>query len=272
MEPFLNFMFDVLGHSAGHELNLDREGFNQGFIREYDISLAKTEPDERSLHWLLINLLYLTLKYAPNLFRAWYLECRSKQTKNSIKPWLIKYFSPLIISDALDEVAMWVEEQEAPAEDEQELVVKISKAAREVIAEYEVDEERAAMAIRIPATFPLDMVEVVGINRVAVNEKKWQGWLLSTQGAIQFGNGGITDGLYTFRRNFIGTMKGQTECAICYSIVSSDKRLPDKECGTCHHSYHRVCLYKWFQNSGRNSCPLCRNPIDYIGSDTKRKG
>ena len=83
--------------------------------------------------------------------------------------------------------------------------------------------------------------------------------------------GSIIDGLTTFRRNAIGAMKGQTECAICYSIVGSDKRLPDKRCGTCRNQFHRTCLYKWFQSSNQNTCPLCRNPIDYLGADTRAR-
>lgn len=74
-----------------------------------------------------------------------------------------------------------------------------------------------------------------------------------------------------FRRNISLALKDQEECAICYSIIAQDKTLPDKKCGTCNHFFHRVCLYKWFQNSGRNTCPLCRNAIDYLGSDTKRR-
>lgn len=79
-------------------------------------------------------------------------------------------------------------------------------------------------------------------------------------------NGTIIDGLTTFRRNVVGALKGQTECAICYSIVSTDKKMPDKKCGTCKNAFHRTCLYKWFQTSHQNTCPLCRNPIDYLGS------
>jgi E3 ubiquitin-protein ligase DOA10 len=74
-----------------------------------------------------------------------------------------------------------------------------------------------------------------------------------------------------FRRNISLALKDQEECAICYSIIAQDKTLPDKKCGTCNHFFHKVCLYKWFQNSGRNTCPLCRNSIDYLGSDTKRR-
>lgn len=75
----------------------------------------------------------------------------------------------------------------------------------------------------------------------------------------------------TFRRNVVGAMKGQSECAICYSIISTDKRMPDKRCQTCKNLFHRTCLYKWFQSSNQNTCPLCRNPIDYLGSDTRSR-
>lgn len=269
--PFLDFMFDVLGHSAGHPLNLEKEDFTPDMIRSYDIKIAGTEGNERNLNWLLLHLLFLTMKHIPGLFRTWNLECRNKQIRVTLAPWLVRYFSPLIIADALDEVAHWAETQEPPADDEKQLEVKVSRPTREVTAGYEIDEDEASIAIRIPPAYPLETCEVVGVKRVAVSEEKWKSWLMSAQGVIRFGNGGIIDGLTTFQRNIVGSLKGQTECAICYSIVSSDKRLPDKECGTCHHSYHRICLYKWFQNSGRNSCPLCRNPIEYLGADSQRR-
>ena len=269
--PLLEFMFDVLGHSAAHPLNLDREGLSADQIRSYDITVADGEPEEHNMHWLLVHLYYLVLKYAPGLFKAWYLDLRSKQTKVAVASWMQKYFSPLVISEALDEVVDWNTAQEPPAGDEKELHVKVSKIAKEVTAGYEVDEELAQIAIRVPPAYPLDPVSVVGVNRVGVNEKRWQGWLLSTQGVVTFTNGSLVDGLNVFRRNVVGALKGQTECAICYSIVSSDKRMPDKKCGTCKNLFHRTCLYRWFQTSSQNTCPLCRNPIDYLGSDTKAR-
>ncbi|KAG7152191.1 E3 ubiquitin-protein ligase listerin like [Verticillium longisporum] len=184
---------------------------------------------------------------------------------------MIKYFSPLIISEVLDEVAVWASSQEAPAADENELVVKVSPTAKEITAGYEVDESLASIAIRVPAGYPLEGVNVVGLNRVAVNERKWQSWLMTTQGVITFSNGSIIDGLTTFRRNIVGALKGQSECAICYSIISTDKKMPDKKCSTCKNLFHRTCLYKWFQSSNQNTCPLCRNPIDYLGSDVKTR-
>ncbi len=76
---------------------------------------------------------------------------------------------------------------------------------------------------------------------------------MTTQGVVTFTNGSIVDGLAAFRRNVVGALKGQTECAICYSIVSSDKRMPDKKCGTCKNLFHRTCPYRWFQTSNQNT-------------------
>ncbi|KAF9874762.1 hypothetical protein CkaCkLH20_07899 [Colletotrichum karsti] len=271
LSPLLDFTFDVLGHSAAHPLSLEREGLTTTHITSYDISLADAEPEERNLHWLLVHLYYLTLKYTPGLFKTWYLDCRSKQTRIAVEGWMTRYFSPIIVSDALDEVAAWAAAQEAPVDDEKELVVKVSKAGREITAGYEVDESMASIAVKVPASYPIEGVAVVGVNRVAVSEKKWQSWLLTTQGIITFSNGSIIDGLSAFRRNVVGALKGQSECAICYSIISTDKKMPDKKCQTCKNLFHRTCLYKWFQSSNQNTCPLCRNPIDYLGSEKPRR-
>ncbi|UNI13364.1 hypothetical protein JDV02_000114 [Purpureocillium takamizusanense] len=271
VNSFLEFLFDVLGHSAAHPLNLDKECLGPNEICDYDIKLAETEPAEKSLHWLLVHLYYLTLKYIPGLFRTWYIDCRSKQTKITVESWTTKYFSSLIIADTLDGVQAWADTQEPPAGDEQELLVKVSKPAKEVTAAYDVDESQASIAIKLPPSYPIEGVTVSGLHRVAVTERRWQSWIMTTQGVITFSNGSIIDGLQVFKRNMIGALKGQSECAICYSIISTDKRTPDKRCTTCKNLFHRTCLYKWFQTSNQNTCPLCRNPIDYLGADTAKR-
>lgn len=269
--PLLNFMFDVLGHSAAHALRLDKMDLGPEQIRGYDIKLAEAEAEEKSMQWLLVHLYYLILKYIPGLFRGWYIDCRSKQTRIAVEAWTTKYFSPLIVDDALDEVQIWADSQEPPPADEQDLLVRVSRPAREVTAGYEIDESQAAIVIKVPQSYPIDSVTVNGLNRVAVTERKWQSWIMTTQGVITFSNGNIIDGLQVFKRNIVGALKGQGECAICYSIISTDKRMPDKRCTTCKNLFHRTCLYKWFQTSNQNTCPLCRNPIDYLGADTQKR-
>ncbi|KAI9152149.1 E3 ubiquitin-protein ligase listerin [Paramyrothecium foliicola] len=271
LSPLLDFMFDVLGHSAAHALNLDKENIAIQQIRDYDVKLADAETGEKNMHWLLVHLFYLSLKYIPGLFRSWYIDCRSKQTRIAVESWTTKFFSPLIVADALDEVQTWADTQEPPAGDEKELIIKVSRTGKEVTAGYEVDEAQAAIVIKVPPSYPIEGVIVSSLNRVAVTERKWQSWIMTTQGVITFSNGNIIDGLQVFKRNIVGALKGQTECAICYSIISADKRMPDKRCGTCNNLFHRSCLYKWFQTSSQNTCPLCRNPIDYLGADTAKR-
>ena len=60
-----------------------------------------------------------------------------------------------------------------------------------------------------------------------------------------FSNGSLIDGLLAFRRNVQGALKGQTECAICYSIIGTDMKTPDKRCGTCKRLFHGGCLLRW---------------------------
>ena len=301
LTPLLNFLFDALGHSAGHPMNLEKERFNSEMIKNYDIwDATNSESNERSMQWLLINLYYLTLKYTPNLVKTWWLDCKSKQTRNSMEAWSQKYFAPLAIEDTLDEVTKWAEEQEAPPDDEKELVIAVVKRAREIHASYEVDDMNVKILIRLPNNYPLEAVKVEGVNRVAASEKKWTSWLMITQGAITFSvrtilsplpisphphpsftketknltklqNGSITDGLITFRKNVVGALKGQTECAICYSIIAADKKMPDKRCQTCKNLFHSGCLFKWFASSNQNTCPLCRNPFNYAAGPAERK-
>ncbi|GAO16805.1 uncharacterized protein UV8b_01070 [Ustilaginoidea virens] len=269
--PLLDFMFDVLGHSAAHPLNLDKENLSVREICDYDVKLAEAETEEHSFHWLLVHLYYLTLRFIPSLFRAWCINCRSKQTRIAVESWTTKYFSPIIIKETLDGVEKWAQEQEAPAHDERNLVVKVSRPAKEVTAGYEIDESQATVSVKIPPSYPIEGVVVSSLNRIAVPDRTWQSWIMSMQGSITLYNGSIIDGLQVFKNNVVAALAGKSECAICYSIISSDKRMPDKACGTCNQLFHRTCLYRWFQSSNQNTCPLCRNPIGYLGADTAKR-
>src|SRR3569833_1125662 len=184
--PLMDFIVDVLGHSAAHPLSLEKEGLTSENIREYDMQLAESELEEKNMHWLLVHLYYLSLRYIPGLFRTWYLECKSKQTRISLGSWTTKNLSPIIISEVLDDVQTWADAQDEPGEDETGLAVKTNKISREVVAVYEVDDMLGSISIRIPPSYPIDGVSVVGLIRVAGSEKKWQSWLVITQGVITF--------------------------------------------------------------------------------------
>lgn len=266
--PLMEFMFDVLGHSAASPINLDKEGLTIDNIQDYDINIAESLPEEKNMHWLLVHLFYLTLKFSPGLFKTWFLDCRSKQTRIAIEPWMTKYFSPIIVHDAIAEVEKWAKSQDVSDPDEKELTVKVHYAQREITAIYAIDdggdEQQAAILIKIKPNFPLEFVDVVGLNRVACSERTWQSWLRITQGIINISNGAIIDGLSTFRRNVVGALKGHVECAICYSFIAVDRKMPDKKCATCKNLFHRDCLFKWFNSANQNTCPLCRTRMDFV--------
>ncbi|PBP21078.1 C3HC4 type (RING finger) zinc finger containing protein [Diplocarpon rosae] len=269
--PLLNFMFIMLGHSDANPLNLDRARFDSSMIRNYDMRRANdSEPPERSMNWLLVNLYYLCLVYTPALVRTWRFDCDSRQTGLAVDSWTRRFFTPLVVEDTLEEVEKWSSNQDIPSEDGKELIIKVSKRSREIFAGYEIDELTMQIVIRFPENYPLEGVIVEGLNRVAVSEKKWLSWLRNTKGVITFSHGSIIDGLTAFQKNVTGALKGHTECAICYSIIGPDKKTPDKRCGTCNNLFHSNCLYKWFSSSNQSTCPLCRNPFNY-GLDSARR-
>lgn len=266
--PLMEFTFDVLGHSAANPVNIDKTGLTNEDIQDYDVKVGDGLPEEKNMQWLLIHLFYLTLKYVPGLFKAWFIDCRSKQTRIAVEPWMTKWFSPIIIHAAIEEIEKWSKSQEVADPEENELVVKVNYKQREITASYPIDdggdEQSATLLLQINANFPLGNVTVTGLNRVGCSERTWMSWCRITQGIITISNGSVIDGLSAFRRNVVGALKGHVECAICYSFIAVDKKMPDKRCGTCKNLFHRDCLFKWFNSANQNTCPLCRTRMDFV--------
>ncbi|EAU39241.1 conserved hypothetical protein [Aspergillus terreus NIH2624] len=230
--PLLEFMFDFLQKSDGKMVDASR----------FDI--RRFEPDEaesleKEIQWLLVNLYFLCLKHLANMTKSWWIDSK-KRIKGPVETWTEKYVSPLIISDALQGVMEWIATQDP--NEERALTVKISAKTAEIIASIPVDEESppVAISLSLPPAYPLQPAVVVGRSRVLVDEKKWKSWLLTIQGVIMFANGNLVDGLLAFRKNVQGALKGQSECAICYSVISTDMQTPNKRCATCKNTFHSI--------------------------------
>jgi hypothetical protein len=248
----LDFAFDFLGHA--HNKPVD--------VSKFDVTTytPDTESPKQDIQWLLTHLYYLTLLHTPSLTKSWFnaLTSKSRAIAVTLEPWTEKNISPPVINAALESVTTW-----AGTATDDTFAVRVAPRAREITASYILDEQTMSMRISLPPAFPLANAHIEGLNRVAVNEQKWQSWLRTSLGAITIFNGSLIDALSTWRRNVEGALKGQTECAICYSIVGPDRKVPDKRCGTCRNAFHGACLFKWFKSSGSSSCPLCRNPFNY---------
>ncbi|KAL9088242.1 MAG: hypothetical protein Q9159_003226 [Coniocarpon cinnabarinum] len=192
LESLLDLIFATLGHAQSKPI--DASKFDATF---YSFNIETNT--KRNFEWLLIHLYYLCLSRLPSLTKRWWIDCRSRQIRTHVAPWTEKYFSPIIIADTLRATADWAKQQDADAEDA--IIVKTNERTKEVIASKEVDDQQLTIAIRLPSNFPLGQVSVEGINRVAVEEKKFKSWLLNTQGVIAFSDNSIADGLIAFRRN-----------------------------------------------------------------------
>lgn len=224
------------------------------------------ESPEKEAHWLFIHLYYLCLRYLPAVTKTWWRDTASRQLSITVESWTEKHFSPLIITSELATISDWAPSQ---ATADQPITIKTSLPAREILASIPIDEQTMTIAIHLPKSYPLARAEVTSVHRVGVAEKKWNFWLINAQGVINFSSGGagegnaIIDGLMAWRKNVTATMKGQTECAICYSVVGADRQLPNKKCQTCKNTFHSACLFRWFKSSNSSSCPLCRNAFHY---------
>jgi len=252
LRGLLNFTFDFLGHA--HNKPVD--------VSKLDVTTYKpdVEPPKRDLQWLLTHLYFLCLRHVPSLTKSWFIDCKSRATVVTLEPWTEKFvrsphpvpslspqtpsasiqptksltrptqISPPVISAALASVTTWTSTQDPDSP----FTVRVAPRAREITASYLVDDATMAMRISLPAAFPLASAGVASVQRVAVTEMKWQSWLRTSLGAINIFNGSLIDALTTFKRNVDGAMKGQTECAICYSIISADRKVCLLSCIPSH--------------------------------------
>ncbi|KAL8864521.1 MAG: hypothetical protein Q9174_007323, partial [Haloplaca sp. 1 TL-2023] len=170
--------------------------------------------------WFLIHLYYLALKHLPTLSKSWWRDHTSRQTQISVEEWTTKYISPFIISTELATVSSWA--PSVAAEIEHPITVKTSTSTREITASIPIDEQTMSLAITLPPSYPLARATVSGLHRVGVREQQWRSWIITSQGVINFsqvgGGNQLIDGLMAWRKNVTATLKGQKECAICYSV------------------------------------------------------
>lgn len=260
MIKFLDFAFDFLGHGQGRPVDVSRVDITSYTPDILDSPIKDTE-------WLLTHLYFLCLSHLPSVSKTWWIECKSRAKYISVESWTSRFISPHVISTMFNVVSTWTATQDAdPGPDEPPpLVIKVNPRAAELTASYPMDNEQSAtIVINLPPTFPLHQATVTSpTKRMAVDEKHWNSWLRNAQAVIAFSNNSLVDGLLAWRRNVFGALKGQTDCAICYSVVGEDGKLPNKKCRTCKNSFHGNCLFKWFKSSNNTTCPLCRNPFNY---------
>ncbi|KAF3935954.1 hypothetical protein ABW19_dt0203801 [Dactylella cylindrospora] len=256
IHKLLNFIFAFLGHARSKPIDGSKypiSAFDPAFS-------AYQPPDLHYVRTLMVYVYYLSLRYSPSLVKNWFSNSNN-QIKDNVEPFTDKFISPLLVDLEFKEVEKWLETSDKRLEG---LSIKISRNVREITVTYEVDETTMEMMVKLPTSFPLQLVEVKGVRRVAVSERQWKTWLLACQAVIALQGGSIADGLTLFQDNVKLHLDGVEECAICYSILAQVERtLPSKGCSTCKRKFHGSCLMRWFKSSSSSSCPLCRSSFQF---------
>ena len=265
VDTFLTLCFtSLIDHHGGK----NKAGFDPSRLPSITTySLDNSENPETESLWLLVTIYHHLLLHAPHLAKSWHTNSCPRALKTRVETWTTKYISPLIISSELATLSAW---QPPGSNDDPNsiLTLKISPKASEATASLPLDESVISIKISLPPSYPLASILLSTDHRTAIDERKWQSYLNISRLIMNFssssqGLGCVIDGVAAWRNNVLGALKGHNECAICYSVVAEDGKVPNKKCATCGHLFHGVCLYKWFQRSAGSSCPLCRNGFNY---------
>ena len=217
--------------------------------------LNKFLPPLFELLPLTEDTIYQTIKWFPTLTRCWWTDDCSRKLSVRVSQYVEEKVAPLLIVEEIQGLAETTWETD-------EMSVKGSRVSREITSTYMKDDCALEIVIRIPTIYPLRPVEVECSQRMGISEERWRRWVLQIIKTTSTQDGMILDAVKLWKRNVDREFDGVEPCPICYSILNPKTfGLPKLACPTCKNKYHNSCLYKWFNQSGKNKCPVCQQPV-----------
>ncbi|TDH69014.1 hypothetical protein CCR75_009295 [Bremia lactucae] len=237
----------------------------------FDISdLVKNEFDETwilqktSVFQLGARVFFRTVVRLPAMVRSWWNDQCSRSTRS----WAAKYFedhiTPSVLAAELELIQKASESTTVAGStwNDDEMTVRGSRVSREITTTYIKDECALEMVVRVPSSYPLRCVEVECTKRIGISEDRWRRWVLQIIRVTSYRDGSLLDAVLLWKHNVDQEFDGVEPCPICYSILNpKNMSLPSLPCKTCNNKYHNSCLYKWFNQSGKNKCPICQQPF-----------
>lgn len=222
------------------------------FQRPCDLSKQELDVDD-TVHWSCI-LLCSCVRTLPALVRS-SLSSYSGAVYRHVGELITSYLSPVLIAD---EFAVIRKTDKAFGN----MTVCVG-GSNEVRAVYNVDGVGTELLLSVPPDFPLSTCGVElgtrGKSGPAGSSVKWKVWSRQLIGFLRQQNGSILDGLLLWKQSVDKHFEGVEECNICFYVLhGSNYQLPKIICRTCHKPFHSACLYKWFNTSGKSTCPMCR--------------
>ncbi|RLN49597.1 hypothetical protein BBJ29_006849 [Phytophthora kernoviae] len=232
--------------------------------------LAKKEDNEvwsiekTRVFQLGTRVFFRTVVRLPAMVRSWWNDDCSR----AMRSWAAKYFedhiTPSVLAAELELIQKAGGSTSSAGDqwDEDEMTVKGSRVSREITTTYVKDECALEMVLRVPSSYPLRSVEVECTKRIGISEDRWRRWVLQIIRVTASSDGSLLDAVMLWKGNVDKEFEGVEPCPICYSILNpKNMGLPSLPCKTCSNKYHNSCLYKWFNQSGKNKCPICQQPF-----------
>ncbi|KAF4321283.1 hypothetical protein JM18_003881 [Phytophthora kernoviae] len=210
------------------------------------------------------RVFFRTVVRLPAMVRSWWNDDCSR----AMRSWAAKYFedhiTPSVLAAELELIQKASGSTSSAGDqwDEDEMTVKGSRVSREITTTYVKDECALEMVLRVPSSYPLRSVEVECTKRIGISEDRWRRWVLQIIRVTASSDGSLLDAVMLWKGNVDKEFEGVEPCPICYSILNpKNMGLPSLPCKTCSNKYHNSCLYKWFNQSGKNKCPICQQPF-----------
>lgn len=215
------------------------------------LTVVASNTIESIAYYVLRDLFELV----PVLMRSWWQQIDTV-LQNRVENFISRTISPQLIARELERVQSW---KGKPMDDFSLKAASIG----EVVASYVKDEVELQMTLKLHTAHPLKPVTVTMSHMKAVSESLWRKWLLSMRSLLMTKDGTVLDAVLLWRDYLDRHFDGVDCCPICYAIFHiSNYSLPDLACKTCRNKFHRACLYKWFNSSHHNECPLCKTPFN----------
>lgn len=115
------------------------------------------------------------------------MECKDRQLNTAVHTYTSQYFSPILISTELSQLKDPKPLAESSSDGElvdENFTVKVFSSVNEVVASYLVDDHHLEIKLKVPATLPLQRIEVKDVRKVGVNDLRWRAWMLAMQQII----------------------------------------------------------------------------------------
>lgn len=111
------------------------------------------------------------------IIRTEWFGLRDRKVQERIQSYVAKHLSAKLIMRELATIKAATSTSEFQ---EDNLEISVNEVTKETVTRYQVDEgQKNEMIIRLPASYPLAEVEILGTNRVGVKEERWNKWLLT---------------------------------------------------------------------------------------------